>query len=76
MQEELAAQQSEFNELLVCLGQETAKVGALQELLADKYGDDVSALLEAVEEEFGFEGDGEEEEGEAEVEVEVEGLLA
>lgn len=68
MQEELAAQQSEFNELLVCLGQETAKVGALQELLADKYGDDVSGLLEAVEEEFGFDGeDGEEgEEGEGE----------
>ncbi len=71
VQEELAAQQSEFNELLICLGQETAKVGALQSLLEDKYGEHVQDLLDQVEEEFGFGGDEEEdEEGEGEEEGE------
>jgi hypothetical protein len=54
VQEELAAQQAEFNDLLACLGQETAKVAALQSLLGEKYQEDVSELLEKVEEEYGF----------------------
>mmetsp|Transcript_22561 Transcript_22561/g.62613 ORF Transcript_22561/g.62613 Transcript_22561/m.62613 type:complete len:2063 (+) Transcript_22561:179-6367(+) len=55
-------QQQEFNDLLACLGQETAKVVALQEVL-EEHGVDADAILAKVEEEYGF---GDEEDAEME----------
>ena len=43
---------NDMNDLLVCLGQESAKVQALTPL-ADKSGADVDAVLAAVEQEYG-----------------------
>uniref|UniRef100_A0A061R2Z3 Uso1/p115-like vesicle tethering protein C-terminal domain-containing protein n=1 Tax=Tetraselmis sp. GSL018 TaxID=582737 RepID=A0A061R2Z3_9CHLO len=60
LSETVETQQSEFNDLLACLGQETAKVFALQEALEEK-GVDVESILARVEQEHGF-GEGEEEE--------------
>ncbi|KAK9818311.1 hypothetical protein WJX72_010402 [[Myrmecia] bisecta] len=66
LQAALAEQQQEFGDLLVCLGQESAKVGALQELLEEQ-GVDVAELLAqmtanplaaaALDDMDGFEGD-------------------
>eukprot|EP00898_Chlorokybus_atmophyticus_P006076 jgi/Chlat1/646/Chrsp103S01056 len=51
--EEAATSAAEFDDLLVALGQEGAKVAALSEELATR-GVDVDALIERVEEEYGF----------------------
>lgn len=47
LQAEADEQRQEFGDLLACLGQESAKVNALQELLGE-HGIDVSALLAQV----------------------------
>lgn len=66
VQAQLAAQQAEFADLLICLGQESKKMEVLKDLLFDDYGVDVTNLLETVEEEYGYgdedAGDGQEEE--------------
>lgn len=50
-------QQSQMSDLLTCLGQEGAKIEKLKLLLMDKGmpGDELDQILEAVEEEYGFE---------------------
>ncbi|QDZ20386.1 hypothetical protein A3770_04p29040 [Chloropicon primus] len=73
---ELSSIQSDMNDLLVCLGQESAKVQALVPY-AEQAGEDVDALLAKVEEESALEqeqeeGEGEGEEGGEEVSEEIE----
>ena len=53
LQAEADEQRQEFGDLLACLGQESAKVNALQQLLAEQ-GIDASALLAQVLTRSGF----------------------
>ncbi|CAL8464717.1 g4252 [Coccomyxa elongata] len=73
---EAAEQEKEFGELLACLGQESAKVAALQELLLQR-GFDPSGVLAQVEADYGFndEGDGEDDAGGEEGEKQAGGEL-
>lgn len=58
LQQSAEEQEKEFGDLLACLGQESAKVAALQELL-DNAGIDAGPVLERVEAEYlGEEDDG------------------
>ncbi|BDA49394.1 hypothetical protein COCOBI_14-0090 [Coccomyxa sp. Obi] len=54
---EAAEQEKEFGEMLACLGQESAKVAALQELLLQR-GIDPSGVLAQVEADYGFNDEG------------------
>lgn len=61
LKESAAEQEREFGDLLACLGQESAKVAALQELLM-RAGVDAGPVLVQVETDYGF-GDEDEDAG-------------
>jgi hypothetical protein len=58
LQQSAVEQEKEFGDLLACLGQESAKVAALQQLLGEA-GVDAAPVLAQVEADYGF-GDEEE----------------